>query len=210
MPRVLIVDDHALMRRGVRALLLDFPLRCEIGEATTGAEALDILRRESWDVVILDLSLPDRSGLEMLRDIKAQYPALPVLVLSVHDEVDYALRAFRSGASAYVPKSSAPHQLISAMSRALDGKRYFPPELAEQLAEELVSDKTTLHDRLSNRELDVMRQIASGKSNAEIGETLFISIKTVSTHRSNILRKLSLQNNSELILYAIRNGLVRS
>lgn len=209
MARILIVDDHPLIRIGIRALLEEPPARHEVGEATTGTEALDMLRGDGWQAVVLDLSLPDRAGLELLRMVREQFPGIPVLVCSAHSEIDYALRALRAGASAYVAKDAAADQIVLAVGRALEGKRYIPPALAERLAEEMVDGApvAALHDRLSDRELDVLRLIAAGRRNTEIAGTLFISIKTVSTHRTNILRKLGLQNNSELIRYALRHGL---
>lgn len=209
MARVLIVDDHPLVRLGIRALLQEPPAQHVVGEATTGSEALDMLRGSRWDAVVLDLSLPDRAGLELLGVIREQFPAVPVLVCSGHSEIDYALRALRAGASAYVAKGAAADQIVLAVGRALDGRRYIPPELAERLAEEMVDGQVAgaLHDKLTDRELDVMRLMASGSSNADIAEKLFISVKTVSTHRGNILRKLGLQNNFELIRYALRHGL---
>lgn len=207
--RVLIVDDHPFVRHGVRALLEESALQCKVTESMSGTDALTKLRSEPWDAVILDLSLPDRAGLEVLKDIKQYSPALPVLVLSAHDSVDYALRALRSGASAYVTKSSAAEQLVSALGYALGGRRYIPPELAEQLAQELVlGEKAAPHDKLSDREMDILRLIASGKSNGEIGARLFISVKTVSTHRANILKKLNLQNTAELVRYALSHDLL--
>jgi len=207
--RVLIVDDHPFVRHGVRALLEESTLQCKVEEAVSGTEALTKVRNGTWDAVILDISLPDRGGLEVLKDIKAHSSSLPVLVLSGHDGIDYALRALRSGASAYVTKSSAADQLVCALGHALGGRRYIPPELAEQLAQELViGEKASLHDRLSDREMDILRLIASGKSNSEIGQRLFISVKTVSTHRANILKKLGLHNTAELIRYALHHRLV--
>ncbi|MBV9496278.1 MAG: response regulator transcription factor [Acidobacteria bacterium] len=210
MPRILIVDDHELVRHGMRALLQESPIQYEIGEARNGTEAVNLLRAQHWDLLILDLSLPDRAGMEMLRDVKEQFSNLPVLICSGHHESDYAVRALRAGASAYVPKSSAADELLVAVDKAMRGKRYIQPALAERLAEEMVGGDLTssLHDKLTDRELDVLRLIGAGKSNGEIGKVLFISIKTVSTHRANILRKLGMQSNADLIRYAIRNNLV--
>lgn len=210
MPRILIVDDHELVRHGMRALLQESPIQFEIGEATNGSEAVNLLRAQHWDLVILDLSLPDRAGMEMLRDVKEQFSNLPVLICSGHHEADYAVRALRAGAAAYVPKSAAADELLTAVDKAMRGKRYIQPALAERLAEEMVGGDLTssLHDRLTDRELDILRLIGAGKSNGEIGKILFISIKTVSSHRANILRKLGMETNAELIRYAIRNNLV--
>lgn len=206
--RVLVVDDHSFVRAGVRVLLDHSPFRYEVGEASTGSEALLLLREQEWDAIILDLTLPDRDGIQLLVEIHSQYESLPILILSGHVEIDYAVRALRHGAKAYVNKGSAMSQLLVALDRAFEGKRYFPPDFAEQLAEELLTQEAAEgHDLLSERELEILQLIASGKGNSDIGEMLFISVKTVSTHRTNILKKLGLNNTAELIRYALRHHL---
>lgn len=208
--RILVVDDHPVMRRGIRQILEDGPRPAQVSEAATGEDALALVRSEAWDLVVLDLGLPDRPGLDVLRQIKADRPALPVVVLTMYDEEAYAVRALRAGAAAYLTKEGAPDELATAVEKVARGGRYVSASLAERLAFHVAapSDRAP-HEALSEREFAVFCQMAEGKSLTEIGAALFVSVKTVSTHRARILQKLGLKNNAELVQYALRHKLIR-
>jgi two-component system, NarL family, invasion response regulator UvrY len=208
--RILLVDDHAIVRAGFRRILSDVFEDLECGEASNGAEALALVRRGSWDLAILDISLPGRNGLEILKEIHQLRPRLPVLVSTMYAEDQYALRSFRAGAAGYVTKGSAPEELIQAVQKLLDGGRYVSAALAEHLAVRLVSDDTgrPLHENLSDRELQVLRMLASGMSVKEIGFELNLSEKTISTYRARILEKMKMRTAAQLMRYAIRTDLV--
>ena len=209
MIRVLIVDDHAIVRRGLRELLSDEFRGAAFGEASTAQQALEQLWKQKWDVALLDITLPGRSGLDLLKEFKAARPRLPVLVLSVHPEDQFALRALKAGAEGYLTKESAPEELVKAIRKILAGGRYVSPTLAEKLALGVNKDFTrTPHETLSDREYDVMSRIASGKTVTEIAGELSLSPKTISTYRARILEKLGVKNNAAIIRYAIQNGLV--
>ena len=207
--RVLIVDDHAMFRRGLREILVDEFDDLEFSEATNAEEALDMLRGGEWDAVILDVSMPGRSGLDALKEIKKDRPALPVLMLSFHPEEHFATRALKAGASGYMTKTSAPEELVSAIQKILNGGKYVSPELAEQLAEDLERDAVGVlpHKRLSDREYEVLLDLARGETVSEIGDKLSLSVKTISTYRARILEKMNLRSNADLVRYAIRHGL---
>jgi two-component system, NarL family, invasion response regulator UvrY len=209
MMRILIVDDHPIVRRGIRNILEVEMRNVEIGEASTGEEAVAAIRREPWDVVLLDLGLPDRPGLEVLAVSRRERPDLPVLILTMHDEESYAIRVLRAGAAGYLTKESAPAELASAVGRVARGGRYISASLAERLASHLgaLSD-TPPHESLSDREFQVFCLMAKGVSLTEIARGLTLSIKTVSTHRAHILQKMGLQNNAELVHYAVRYKLI--
>jgi DNA-binding NarL/FixJ family response regulator len=207
--RILLVDDHAVVRRGLRQILADGLPGATFGEASSAAEALDAVGRAEWDLVVLDISMPGRGGMDALKDIRGLRPRLPALVLSVHAEDQYALRAFRAGASGYLTKDSAPDQLVGAARKILEGGRYVTPAVAEQLAARLDADGgRPPHEQLSDRELQVLRMIGGGKSVKEIGGELHLSEKTVSTYRTRVLEKLQLRTSADLIRYALHNGLV--
>lgn len=209
MTRVLLVDDHAVVRRGVRDILTEAMGKLTFGEASKPSEALDILQREDWDVVILDISLPGRGGLDALRDMKRLRPNVPVLVLSMHAEDHYALRALRGGAAGYVNKESAADELAGAVRKVLAGGTHVSAVLAETLAKSLRSDASRpAHERLSDREMEVLRSIASGKTVKEISAELALSEKTISTYRTRLLEKMQMRTNADLIQYALREGLV--
>ena len=209
MIRVLIVDDHAILRRGLRALLSDAFGRAEFGEASNAEQALEQLGRTGWDVALLDITLPGKSGLDLLKEVKAAQPKLPVLVLSVHPEDQFAVRVLKAGAEGYMTKESAPEELVQAIHKILAGGRYVSPTLAEKLALTVRKDFTrTPHETLSDREYEVMCRIASGKTVTEIAGELSLSAKTISTYRARILEKLGVKNSAEITRYAIRNGLV--
>jgi two-component system invasion response regulator UvrY len=209
MTRILLVDDHAVVRRGVRDILTDALGKVTFGEASKPSEALERLQDQEWDVVVLDISLPGRGGLDALREIKRLRPTLPVLVLSMHAEDHYALRALRAGAAGYVNKESAAEDLSGAVRKVLAGGTHVSVHLAETLAKSLrVDTSRPPHERLSDRELEVLRCLAAGKTVKQIGVDLALSEKTVSTYRTRLLEKMQMHTNAELIQYAIREGLV--
>ncbi|TFG91709.1 MAG: response regulator transcription factor, partial [Syntrophobacterales bacterium] len=204
MIRILVVDDHAVVREGVKQILADVTDMLVKDEAENGPATLEKVARNEYDVVLLDISMPGRSGLEILEDIKSQRPKLPVLILSMHPDEQYAIRALRAGASGYLTKASAPQELIGAIRKASSGGKYVTASLAEKLALELDTDTEKLpHERLSNREHQVMLMLAEGKSVSEVAEDLFLSVKTVSTYRTRIMDKMVMKKNAELTLYAV-------
>jgi two-component system invasion response regulator UvrY len=210
-PPILLVDDHAVVRRGLRELLgEEFP-SAEFGEAASGAEALAQIAKRPWGLVILDVSLPGRDGLEILKEALALRPGVPIMMLSVHAEDQYAIRALRAGAAGYVTKETAAEDLTAAVRKILQGGKYVSPRLAEQMVAALATrDGTTqlLHEGLSDRELQVLRMLAVGKSVKEIGLELALSEKTISTYRTRIIGKMKMRSNAELMRYALRAGLV--
>jgi DNA-binding NarL/FixJ family response regulator len=209
MRNVLIVDDHEVVRDGVKSILGEHGSSIRFGEAGTAPDALRLLTERSWDLVILDLSLAGRNGLELLKQFKQIDSELPVLILSMHSEEQYARRAFKAGAAGYVTKDSSRTELMEAVNKVSDGGRYVSSTLAERLIVDMQRDTgRPLHESLSNREFEVMCLIASGKTVSEIGEFLALSDKTISTYRARILEKIGLRTNAELMRYAIRNKLV--
>jgi two-component system, NarL family, invasion response regulator UvrY len=207
--RILIVDDHALIRRGMISLLREHFKEVEFAESSNSTQGFDEVLGNSWDLVILDINMPGRSGLDLIRDVHSTKPELPILVVSAHPERDYAVRALKLGASGYVSKQSAADVLVLAVRRVLSGGRYVSSAVAEILAGSLsgaVSDGS--HESLSNRELQVLKMIASGKTLKEIGSELALSEKTVGTYRSRISDKMGLPTNVDLTRYAMRHGLV--
>ncbi|MCI1277719.1 MAG: response regulator transcription factor [Nitrospira sp.] len=207
--RCLITNDHPVVRRGVRELLEEEQLCSEIYEAKTGEEALTAVRRQSWDLMILDIALPDKHGLDVLKEAKLLQPRLPVLMLSLYPEKEFAMRAIKAGASGYLTKQSAPSELLAAVTRIVQGGRYITAALAEQMASALETGSTeVLHARLSDRELQVLRLLGQGKSVSVIAEELCLSVKTISTYRARILEKLSCTSTGELIRYAVEAKLI--
>jgi len=207
--RILITDDHAVVRRGLEQVLEEEFDKVVFGEAQNTREMIEHLQKKTWDVVILDITLPGRSGLEVLEELKLTHPNLPVLVLSMHPEDQYGIRVLKSGASGYMTKESAPDEIVMAIKKILRGGKYVSPALAERLASNLGVDREKpLHEALSDREYEVMVMICAGKILKEIAQKLDLSIKTVSTYRSRILKKMKMENNAELIRYAIKNQLV--
>jgi DNA-binding NarL/FixJ family response regulator len=208
MIRILVADDHAVVRQGMIQILADVKDMLVKDEAQNGAETLDKVLKYEYDVVLLDISMPGRSGLEVLADIKAQRPKLAVLILSMYPEEQYAVRALRAGASGYLTKASAPQELIGAIRKVAGGGKYVTASLAEKLAEELDIDTRKLpHERLSNREHQVMMMLASGKTVSDIADELCLSVKTISTYRARILEKLDLRSNAELTRYVLQHKL---
>jgi len=207
--RILLADDHAVVRHGLRQILADEFKRAAFGEARNAQEALDLVWKENWDVAILDITMPGRSGLDVLREIKKSKPRLPVLVLSMHPESQFAVRVLKRGASGYMTKESAPVELVGAVKKVIAGGRYVSTSLAEKLATYLSGDsQKPPQELLSDREFQVLRLIASGKIVSEIARELSLSVKTISTYRSRILEKMGLRNNAELMHYAMQHQLV--
>ena len=207
--RCLLADDHPIVRRGVRELLEEEQLCSEICEVRTGEEALEAVRRQPWELMILDIALPDKHGLEVLKEAKLLQPRLPVLMLSLYPEKEFAMRAIKAGASGYLTKQSAPSELLAAVMRVLQGGRYITAVLAEQMASALETGAgDSLHARLSDRELQVLRLLGQGKSVSTIAEELRLSVKNISTYRARILDKLSCESTGELIRYAIEAKLI--
>lgn len=204
-----MTDDHAVVRHGLRQILADEFKRAVFGEARNAQEALDLIWKENWEVVVLDITMPGRSGLEVLREIRKSRPKLPVLVLSMHPESQFAVRVLKSGAAGYMTKESAPEELVGAIKKVLNGGRYVSASLGEKLATYLSSDsQKPAQDLLSDREFQVLRLIASGKIVSEIAKELSLSVKTISTYRTRILEKMGLRNNAELMHYAMQHRLV--
>jgi DNA-binding NarL/FixJ family response regulator len=209
MTRILIVDDHEIVRDGIRKMLDEQPGAVTFGQAGTAAEALDLARDEEWDVAVLDLSLGGRSGLEVLKDLKQIRPRLPVLILSMHAEEHYARRAFKGGAAGYITKDSPRAELLHAIKTVIKGGKYVSPALANKLVFDIErgSDRPP-HEDLSDREFEVIKLIGSGKTVTEIAALLSLSDKTISTYRARILQKLQMKTSAELTRYAIENKLV--
>ncbi len=206
--RFLVADDHATVRRGVREMLSEAYADAIFGEAATAQQALELAWSRSWDLIVLDITMPGRSGLDILRDLKAACPGAAVLVQSMHEEDQFALRVLKAGAVGYITKDSMPEELLRAVSTVLDGMRYVSASLAQKLATFIASDDRPAHEKLSDREFQVLRMLAGGKSVKEIGSELSLSVKTVSTYRSRLLEKLDLRGNIDLAQYAVREGLI--
>jgi DNA-binding NarL/FixJ family response regulator len=207
--RILISDDHAVVRQGLKLILADHFAKAVFGEARTAQDALQRVWKEKWDVVILDITMPGRNSLEVLKDIKKSHPKLPVLVLSMHPEDQFAVRMLKAGAAGYLTKESAGDELVGAIRKVTAGGRYISQSLAERMASYLHLDvHQAPHERLSDREFLILRMIASGKTVGQIAKELSLSVSTVSTYRSRILEKMALGNNAELTHYALQRGLV--
>jgi DNA-binding NarL/FixJ family response regulator len=207
--RILIADDHAMFRRGLRETLAEAFPRVTFAEAKTAAETVELVRRQAWDVAILDISMPGKSGLDILDDVKHLRPSMPVLLLTMHPEQQYARRALKAGAAGYLTKDSVPDELKSAIRKIIAGGRYVSATLAEKLAVDLRSGADLpLHELLSDREFQVLRMLASGKTVKEMAEELSLSVKTVSTYRGRILEKTGMKTNADLIRYALEAQLV--
>jgi DNA-binding NarL/FixJ family response regulator len=207
--QVLVADDHPLLRSGLRHVLEQEPDFGSPGEAGDSEQVLERLEERSWDVVVLDIAMPGRSGLETLSEIRKRRPGLPVLILSMHSEEQYAIRAIKAGASGYLTKNNASAELVRAIRRILAGKKYVSPALAEVLAHIVESgEERPPHEVLSDREYHVVCGIASGKSVSQIAAETSLSVKTISTYRARALEKMNMHTNADLTRYAIRNGLV--
>jgi len=209
MIKILIADDHAIVREGLKQILSESPDLVVAAEACSGQEVLEKISKNDLDLVVLDIAMPGRGGLDILKEIKTQKPRLPVLMLSMYPEEQYAIRVLKAGASGYLTKESAPDELVKAIRQISQGKKYISPSLAEKLAIDLeLSPDKLPHEILSDREYQVMCMIASGKTLKEIADGLSLSIKTISTYRSRILEKMNMKTNAELTHYAIKSNLV--
>ena len=206
---ILLADDHSIVRRGLREILLEEFPDANFQEAADGQELIRKMRAEKFDVIISDVSMPGKNGLEALKVIKAESPTIPVLVLSIHPEELYAIRVLKAGASGYLTKESAPEELVKAVRMVMAGRKYITPSLAEKMASNLDNDFSKLpHELLSDRELDVLKLIAGGKTVSEIANDLSLSVNTISTYRARVLEKMNLKSTSELTFYAISNNLI--
>ena len=209
MIKIIIVDDHAVVRKGLKQIFDETVDIAVVDEAGSGNELIDKIRHTKYDVVLLDISMPGKDGLDTLKDIKNIRPELPVLIFTVYPEDQYAVRVLRAGASGYINKESEPEELIDAIRKIARGRKYISPFLAELLATNLeAGSETPLHDNLSDREFQVMCKIASGKKVTQIAQELSLSINTISTYRNRILEKMNLKSNTEITHYAIKNNLV--
>jgi DNA-binding NarL/FixJ family response regulator len=207
--RVLIADDHAIVRQGLRQILSDTDDMEVTGEAGNGVEAVQLARQHEWDVMLMDVSMPDRNGIDALKMVRKEFPRLPVLILSMYPEDQYAIRALKAGAAGYLTKQSAPEQLVTAIRQVASGKKYVSAALALELAEAITDDSgRPAHEKLSDREYQTLCMIASGRTLTQIGEELNLSVKTVSVYRARLLEKMRLANNAELTHYALKHGLV--
>ncbi|MGB8337445.1 MAG: response regulator transcription factor [Burkholderiales bacterium] len=207
--KVLIADDHAIVRQGLKQVLAEAP-DMEVGaEATNGMEALEQIRKHDWDVALLDMSMPGRNGIELIKLAKAEKPKMPILVLTMHSEDQYAVRALQAGASGYLTKESAPEQLVNAIRKVASGGVYVSASTAEKLAKNLMPSHEALpHTLLSSREFEIFQMLTAGISLSEAAEKLSLSVKTISTHKTHILQKMNLANQTELVRYAVKHGLV--
>ena len=208
--KVLVVDDHALIRKGLKQILDDTSDMRVTGEAETGMQAIKMVRENGYDMVLLDITLPDKHGVEVLKQIKTECPNLPVLILSMHPDDQYAMRAIKAGASGYMNKQSAPSQLVTAIRKVASGRKYISGELAEQLANDLTKDsqQEVSHQVLSNREYQTLCLMAAGKSLSEMADIMSLSAKTVSVYRARMLEKMNLKNNAEAVRYALSHNLI--
>ncbi|MDP1646492.1 MAG: response regulator transcription factor [Thiobacillus sp.] len=207
--RILIVDDHAIVREGLKQILAEVDDIEVAGEADCSSRALQMARLEPWDLVLMDISMPDRSGLETLELLKKEHPGIKVLMLSMHRETQYAVRALKTGAAGYLNKQSAPAQLVDAIRLVASGKKYISAEVAQELASQVSGERAGLpHETLSNREYQTLCMIASGLPVSAIADKLALSVKTISMYRARLLIKMQLKNNAELTHYAIRQGLL--
>ena len=213
MPRkihVLIADDHAIVRQGLKQILSETDDLVVAGEAEEGVEALRLARHQRWDVFLLDVSMPNRNGIDTLKQLKKEFPRLPVLMLSMHPEEHYAVRAIKSGAAGYLTKQSAPALLVTAIRQVAGGKRFISPTLAEHLAAAISDDGEKLpHERITDREYQVLSRISSGKTITRIADELNLSVKTVSEYRKRLLEKMHLETTAELIRYGVEHGLAQ-
>lgn len=207
--KILIADDHAIVRKGlVQILLEEFPI-VEVIEVSNGNEVLEEIHKQIWDVILLDISMPGRNGIETLKQLRANGIKAPILMLSMHSEEQYAVRVLKAGASGFLNKQSATEELLTAIHKVLSGRKYITASLAEKLADTLGENrKKPVHELLSDREMQVLQLIASGKTISEIAEEISLSVNTISTYRTRILEKIDLNNSAELTRYAIDNNLV--
>ncbi|MEO7726466.1 MAG: response regulator transcription factor [Burkholderiales bacterium] len=209
MKKILVVDDHPIVRAGLKCLLAEYKEFDVAGEASSGTDALKMVRESDWDVVLLDISMPGMSGIDTLKQIKRSKPDLPVLILTMHPEHQYAINLLRAGAMGYVCKECVPEQLVDAIRTVTSGRRYVSPALGDQLAGDLSGDgQNALHTELSEREFQVFCKLAAGQAVSKIADELFLSVKTVSTYRTRCLEKMGLKTNAHISHYAIRHDLI--
>jgi two-component system invasion response regulator UvrY len=209
MIKIFIGDDHAIVREGLKQIVAETSDMVVAGEAANGQQVLEQVRKGDWDLILLDIAMPGRGGLDILKQLRRERPKLPVLMLSMYPEEQYAVRALKAGASGYLTKESAPEELIAAIRKVSPGGKYVSSSLAEKLAVYLETDtEKPAHEMLSDREYQVMLMIASGKTAKQIADELSLSVKTVSTHRARTLEKMGMKNNAEITYYAIKQGLV--
>jgi len=206
--KILIADDHSVVRRGLITILADDFPHALIAEAKDGAELLQKASADNWDIIISDISMPGRSGMEILKELKEAVPKIPVLILSVHSAEQYAVRTIKAGAAGYLTKESAPDELVKIVRHIISGRKYITPEIAEMLAESYNDNNKPPHENLSDREFEVMKLIASGKTVSEIADILSLSVNTISTYRSRIMEKTRMTTNAELTHYTISNKLI--
>jgi len=207
--RILIADDHPIFRAGLKEILIKQPDVESVGEAADGLMALALARKERWDLILLDITMPGKDGLEVLQELRRERPRLPVLILSAHPEDQMALRLLKAGAAGYLTKDKAPEVLLIAIKKVLHGEKYISEALAQKTALYVISEAPELlHETLSDREYQVLRMIASGKTIKEIGDALFLSARTVSTYRSRLLEKMNMKSNTELLRYAVEHKLL--
>lgn len=206
--KALIIDDHRVVRRGLKEVLADAFPDLETGEASNQAEALEQAWKQEWDVALLDIGLPGRSGFDLLVDLKQARPRLPVIIISMYPEEHFAVRALKCGASSYLTKETASEELVKAVQHVLNGSKYITPSLGEKLARDIESGELKRHESLSNREFQVMRMLAGGQTVKEIAGELCLSVKTISTYRTRILEKMRFSSNAELMRYAARHKLI--
>lgn len=204
--KFLIADDHAIVRKGLVQILREEFSKAEITEVASSSQVMDEVDRQSWDVILLDISMPGRNGIETLKQIRTNGVRTPILMLSMHPEDQYAVRALKAGASGFLNKETAPEELLAAVRLLLSGRKYITPSVAEKLTE-TITEKNA-HELLSDREMQVLQHIASGKTVSEIAVEIALSVNTISTYRTRILEKLNLNNNAELTRYALDNNLV--
>lgn len=210
MIKILIADDHAIVREGLKQIVAEQTDMCVDGEASNYSELFQLLPKNDWDIIILDIHMPGKNGLEALKDIKQEYPNSPVLILSMYSEEQYGLRSIKAGASGFLEKVSAPDELVKAIQKIISGGKYISTRLVEQMARSLGSKyETQIHESLSDRELQILCQIASGKSAENIAKELIISIHTVYSYRNRILEKMKMKSNVELTQYAIQHNLIK-
>lgn len=209
MIKILVGDDHAIVREGLKQIVAETSDMVVAGVAANGQQVLDQVKENDWDLVLLDIAMPGRGGLDILKQLRSERPGLPVLMLSIYPEEQYAVRALKAGASGYLTKESAPEELIAAIRKVSQGKKYVSSSLAEKLAVYLETDtEKQVHEMLSDREYQVMLMIASGKTVKIIADELSLSVKTISTYRARTLEKMGMKNNAELTYYAVKQGLV--
>lgn len=209
--RILVVDDHYVVRQGLKGILQEHYAAVEFGDAANAQEALELTWKQEWDLILLDIAMPGRGGLDLLKDLRQSFPKLPVIVLSMHPEEQFAIRVLKLGAASYIRKDSAGQELVKGVEAALRGAKYITPSIALQLASNLErNDEGPSHLSLSDREYQVLCLLASGKTVKEVGYELSLSVKTISTYRTRILEKMGLRNNSQLMRYAVQNRLIEN